>query len=406
MLQTKSPITAAVASMINIVEKELNLAFPPGHHQHCLVCQIPSTLQRRDGIFKVSDAEQQWSRVRSILELVAEGKGNLKKLNFLLLPESIMPAAAVAEALELIEHSFRPNTVTVFGVEHIRLHEYRQLLQRYQQDNAEALASVEVDMEAGDVDQVPVNWCVVAVKENDGRLRVFLEAKSHPFVGEETFDHQHDLYRGKIFTLFRCHPTCFNFMTLICLDYVYRDLYQSNIGTIIDKANQLFFETRQRLDLLAVIQCNPKPEHRAFRDVVHGFYGEYLSYTPGVRDTTTVFCNVAHGTDCEGIAADTKFGHSSVILHNSHRIEPLHCAEFSTDDYSGLPVCRLRFEAETRLYYFNLPLFHELDPRTTRMQLKIHSIYHPDQQNGWVRMAGQKLTHSSAEPPSRPGKTL
>jgi len=383
--------------MISIVEKELNLAFPPGHHQHCLVCQIPSNLQRRDGIFKIRDANRQWTQVRSILELVAEGKGNLKKLHFLFLPESIMPASAVSEALELIDRSFRPNTVTVFGVEHIRLGEYRQLLLRYQQNNAEALASVEVDMEAGDIDQVPVNWCVVAVKENDGRLRVFLEAKSHPFVGEETFDHQHDLYRGKIFTLFRCHPTCFNFMTLICLDYVYRDLYQSNIGSIIDKANQLFFETRQRLDLLAIIQCNPKPEHRAFRDVVNGFYGEYLSYTPGVRDTSTVFCNVASGTSCEGISADTRFGHSSVILHDSHRLEPQKCAEFATDDFDGLPVCRLRFGTEPRLFFFNLPLFQELDPRTTRMQLKIHSIYRPDQQENWVRMAGEELTLSSKD---------
>jgi len=378
--------------MINIVEKKLNLTFPPGQHQHCLVCQIPNTLQRRDGIFKVSDPDNQWSRIRSILELVATGKGNLKKLNFLLLPESIMPAAAIEDALELIDRTFRPNTVTVFGVEHITLSEYRQLLRRYSLDNSEALASVEVDMEAGDIDQVPVNWCVVAVKEDDGRLRVFFEAKSHPFVGEETFDHQHDLYRGKIFTLFRCHPTCFNFMTLICLDYVYRDLYQSNIGSIIDKANKLFFETRQRLDLLMVIQCNPKPEHRAFRDVVNGFYGEYLSYTPGVRDTSTIFCNVASGTRCEGISDDTKFGHSSVILHDSHRLEPQQTVEFATDDFGGLPVCRLRFGTEPRLYFFNLPLFQELDPRTTRMQLKIHSIYRPDPQDGWVRLAGEELT--------------
>ncbi len=387
--------------MISIVKKDIEVAFPPGHHQHCLVCQIPNSLERRTGIFKVTDADQQWERIRSVFELVAEGKGNIKKLNFLIFPESIMPAAAVDEALDLIRDKFRPNTVTVFGVEHIHLHEYRERLYRYRQDNQEALASVEEDMEAGDVDQVPVNWCVIAVKENDGGLRVFLEAKSHPFVGEESFNHQYDLYRGKIFTLFRCHPTCFNFMTLICLDYVYRDLYHSNISSIIDMANQLFFETRQRLDLLAVIQCNPKPAHRAFRDVVNGFYGEYLSYTPGVRDTTTVFCNVASGTVCEGIAADTEFGHSSVILHESHRIESMQCSEFATDDFSGLPVCRLRFAQQPRLYYFNLPLFHELDPRTTRMQLKIHSIYHPAASGEWIRIDGETLPHKN-EPTSAP----
>lgn len=392
--------------MLRIVEKKINVAFPQGHHQHCLICQIPTSLQRRNGSYRITDPESQWARVRSILDLVSAGQGNLKKLHFLIFPEAILPASKVDAAIGLIDQQFCPNTVTVFGVEHTHLQDYRQQLLRYRQDNAEALASVEEDMEAGDVDEVPVNWCVIAVKEDSGRLRVFLEAKSHPFGGEENLDHQHDLYRGKIFNLFRCHPTCFNFMTLICLDYVYRDLYQSNISTIIEKANQLFFETRQRLDLLVVIECNPKPEHAAFRDVINGFYGEYLGYTPGVRDASTIFCNVADGTRCEGIDPATRFGHSAVIMHDSHRIEPLQCDEFSSDDYSGLPVSRLRFGVETRLYYFNLPLFHELDPRTTRMPLKIHSIYHRDPKGGWIRMSGEELRRNAGGKPATPGKTL
>ncbi len=392
--------------MVRIIEKDINVAFPQGHHQHCLVCQLPNRLQRTDFAYKVADPEAKWAQVRSILELVADGKGNLKKLHFLLFPESTMPASHVPEALALIGEKFRSNTVTIFGVEHIRLGEYQQWLQTYRQDNAEALAAVNEDLEAGDVDQAPVNWCIIAVKENDGRLRVFLEAKSHPFVGEENLDALHDLYRGKVFPLFRCHPTCFNFMALICLDYVYRDLYQSNISVIIDKANQLFFETRQRLDLLAIIECNPKPEHPAFRDVVNGFYGEYLAYTPGVRDATTVFCNTAGGTDYGASDPNATFGHSSVILHKSHKLEGIRLAEFSADDFEGLPVCRLRFGLETRLYFFNLPLFHELDPRTTRVPLKIHSIYRPSGDNGWLRMSGEELARGKKDPKTAAGTTL
>lgn len=392
--------------MVRIVQKEINVAFKPGHHQHCLICQIPSSLQRQRGFYKVADPEQQWRQVRSIFELVSSGKGNLKKLHFLFLPESILPLTAVVKALEMIERDFRPNTVTIFGVEHINLTEFRGQLSHFAEDNAELLASVEEDMDAGDVDEVPVNWCVIAVKENDGRLRVFLEAKSHPFIGEENLDSRHDLYRGKIFWLFRCHPTCFNFMSLICLDYIYRDLYQSNISTIIERANQLFFETRQRLDLLAVIECNPKPEHQAFRDVLNGFYGEYLSYTPGVRDASTLFCNVASGTRCEGIDTGTEFGHSAILLHDSHHIERVSSAEFITDDFDGLPVCRLRFGIQTRLFYFNLPLFHELDPRTTRMPLKIHSIFRPDDIGGWQRMIADEFTTADGSEADNTGKSL
>jgi hypothetical protein len=85
-----------------------------------MVCQLPNRLRRTDFAYQVADPGAKWDQVRTILELVAAGKGNLKKLHFLLFPESTMPAACVPEALTLIEQQFRPNTVTVFGVEHIR----------------------------------------------------------------------------------------------------------------------------------------------------------------------------------------------------------------------------------------------------------------------------------------------
>ena len=384
--------------MFRIVEKNLNIGFTLGHHQHCLVAQIPNQLGLRNFACKLTDPSDKWQYIRSILALVAKGSGNLKKINFLLLPEATMPADHVEEALDFIREHFRPNTVTTFGVEHVQLLEYRQFLERHRRDNGEALASVLDDLDAGDIEKVPVNWAVVAVKESDGHLRVFLLAKSHPFVGEETIDPFHDLYRGKIFPLFRCTPNGFNFMALICLDYVYRDLYQSNISAIIDKANELFYRTRQRLDLLTIIECNPKPEHKAFRDVVNGFYGEYLAYTPGVRDTITVFCNSSEETRGLDTRGRTTYGYSAVVIHQSHKIGPAQYPEFLSDDFGGLPVCRLRFGARTRLYYFNLPLFHELDPRTTRIPLKIHGIFRPDEEGTWVRMADEELQAEALTP--------
>jgi hypothetical protein len=375
--------------MFRIVEKALDLQFPRGHHQHVMLCQIPIELGNGGSACRLANPAGQWQEVRSVLELVAQGEGNLKKLHFLIFPESAVPAAHVEEAIELIGHRFRTNTVTMFGVEHTSLSAYRSILERYREDNAEVLASVLEDLDSGDIDRSPVNSAVVAVKEANGRLRIFLMAKSHPFVGEETIDPFQDLYRGKVFPFFRCAPNGFNFMALICLDYVYRDLYQSNISVIIDKANDLFFQTRQRLDLLAVLECNPKPEHKAFRDVLNGFYGEYLAYTPGVRDTVTLFCNSSEETSGIASHGEATFGRSSVIIHNSHKIAPVDLPEFSSDDFGGLPVCRLRFGTATRLYYFNLPLFHELDPRTTRVPLKIHSIFRPVAEKRWQRLEGE-----------------
>ena len=376
--------------MFQIVEKKLLIQFPLRQHLHVLACQIPIDLERQNLVYRLAQPEKTWQTIRSILHLVLEGHGNLKKTNFLFFPESALPFEHLDEAIELLDR-MRPNTVTVIGVGPISLGCYKHLLQRYAFDNHEALESVLDDLDSSDIESLPVNCCMIAVKEDDGRLRVFFEAKSHPFVGEENLDSDHYLYRGKVFPLFRCQPSCYNFMTLICIDYAYRDLYQSNISVIIEKANQLFFETRQKLDLLAVIECNPKPEHDAFGDVANGFYGEYLARAPGVNDTATLFCNSSEETICPGSPAGTGFGRSAVLMHRNHKLRMVDMAEYSSDDFGGRPLCRLRFGSATRLYYFSLPFFHALDPRTTRTPVKVHAIFRPEKHGDWVRMSGDEL---------------
>ncbi|HEY3307563.1 MAG TPA: hypothetical protein VGJ93_03825 [Desulfuromonadaceae bacterium] len=376
--------------MPEIIDKKVKLDFPLGHHLHCMIAQIPNHLQRSPNGFRILDPEAQWAMVRSVLELVTDGEGNLKKLHFLLFPETTLPMACFDEMLATIERTFRPDTVTMFGVEHVRLREYRELLGRFCEDNAEALALVDRDIDSGDVLEMPVNWCCIAVKESDGRMRIFLEAKTHPFHGEEYIDKFHDLYRGKHFYLFRSRPSCFNFMVIICLDYIYRDLYTSNIRQIIDHSNQLFFTTRQGLDGLFVIQCNPKPEHPAYRDIISGFYGEYLEDMPGVRETVTVFGNASDETRIEDVPAQQGFGHAYVVINKDHRLSHVKQAEFLTDDFEGAPVCRLRFGSGTRLLYFNLPPQHELDPRTSRVPLKVHAIMSRDESGQWRKISADE----------------
>ncbi|MBI2354171.1 MAG: hypothetical protein HYV06_03925 [Deltaproteobacteria bacterium] len=378
--------------MPEIIDKKVNLEFPLGHHMHCMLAQIPNRLKRCETGFCMVDPEGQWATVRSVLDLVAAGEGNLKKLHFLLFPEAILPVSHFDDMLTLIERAFRSNTVTIFGVEPVRLCDYRAMLGRFSEDNAEAVEMVDRDIDSGDILDVPVNWCCIAVKEADGRLRVFLEAKSHPFHGEEDIDKFHDLYRGKHFYLLRSRPSCFNFMAIICLDYLYRDLYTSNIRQIIDHADDLFFSTRQGLDALFVIQCNPKPEHRAYRDVICGFYGEYLEDMPGVRETVTVFGNASDETTLEDVPVQQGFGHSYIAINRGHRLSHVQFSEFSTDDFHGAPICRLRFGAGTRLLYFNLPPHHDLDPRTTRVPLKVHAIMSLDEGGAWRKINADGLS--------------
>jgi hypothetical protein len=277
----------------------------------------------------------------------------------------------------------------MLGMEHIHLRTYLETLRRFGDDNRLAIPSVEHDLAAGALPDNPVNWCCVVVKEASGRLRVFLEAKSHPFRSEEFLDKAGDLYRGRHFWWFRAQPAFFHFMVLVCLDYLYRDLYGSNIRHIVDHANQQFFVSRRALDALFVVQCNPKPEHRAYRDVLAGFYGEYLEDTPGVRETVTVFGNSSDESET-GEPHPGGFGHSSVMLGPRYRLARVAAPEFCTDDFHGTPAHRLRFGTATRLFYFNLPLHHELDPRTSHQPLKVHAVFRPEG-DGWVAVAGAPI---------------
>jgi hypothetical protein len=377
--------------MVKIIEKHVHLEFPLGHHLHCLIAQIPNHLHRRGHLFAVSDPEEQWLKVKGVLDLVAAGEGNMKRLHFLMFPESSIPLARFDEMISIIGKHFRPNTVTMFGLEQLPLEEYRRMLIRFHADNPEALALLEQDVDSGDILSMPVNWCCIAVKEASGKLRVFLEAKTHPFRGEEFLDKDHDLYRGRHFYLFRGEPSCFNFMALICLDYLYRDLYSSNIAQIIEHADKLFFTMRQTLDAIFVIQCNPKPEHRSYREVLSGFYGEYLEDTPGVRDTVTVFGNCSDESEVEGVRCDSCYGVSFVAISGKHKMQQYQEPEFSSDDFDGAPVCRLRFGTGTRLFYFNLPLHHELDPRSSRVPLKVHTVLHWSEQTGWGKAVDERI---------------
>ena len=377
--------------MAKILDREVNLAFPLGHHLHCLVAQLPVRLRRAERGLEIADREEQWRAVRSVLDLVAAGEQNLKKLHFLMFPEASVPFGKLDDLLATVERGMRPDTVTMFGLEHVRLKTYQELLARFPEENAGAIELVQRDVDSGDVLDNPVNAGCVVVKETTGRVRVFFEAKSHPFAGEEVLDTYADLYRGRHFYLFRSRPACFNFMVLVCLDYLYRSLYASNIRKIIDHADQLFFATRQTLDALFVIQANPKPEHRAYWEVLSGFYGEYLEDTPGVRETVTVFGNASTESTIDGYAGGGSFGASSIVISRHHKLARIAQPEFSTDDFGGAPLCRLRFGTGTRLYYFNLPLHHEPDPRSSRLPLKIHRIMQPAPGGGWEQVSGERL---------------
>lgn len=374
--------------MIEIVEKSIPLRIPLEENCPILLAQLPNNLRHRRFLYQVADPEWKWAMVRPILEMATVGEGRFDRVRFLAFPEVSLPFRYKDEVLRLIDGRFPPNTVVILGFEHVHLKQYVELLREYRAFNEEAYELVNKAGRRGEEGQ-PVNCCLIAVKDDSGKLHCYVEAKTHPFIGEEFLDEPHDLYKGRYLYLFRSSLSPLNFMVLICLDYIYRDRDGSNAIAIIREANKLFYRHRQQLDLLFVVECNPKPEHKVFLDTTIGFYGEHLILTPGVKYGATVLLNSSRETVIEGVTSGT-FGYSSVVVHRDRRLPATAVAEYSTDDLKGGPVSRLRFGPETRLYFVELALFHSRDPRTTRIPLKIVSIFCWEE-GKWRKLQGEEI---------------
>lgn len=376
--------------MVELIEKFLPIRLQVEERISMLLAQIPSRLRYRNYFYQLVDPQAQWAGVEQVLRMVAHGEDHLDRATFLVFPEVSVPFEHKDDFLTIIAKDFRPNTVTIAGFEHITLRQFWQLLAEYDPDNAEAHRLTVAGMNQAEAGQ-PVNWCLVAVKDDQGDLHCYVEAKTHPFFGEEFLDQPRDLYRGQYIYLFRSLNAPLNFVVLICLDYIYRDRHGSNILTIIRKANEIYYRERHTLDLLFVIQCNPKPEHPVFLDTAVGFYGEHLIFTPGVKNATTVLLNSSAETQIDGVAAERGgFGHSALLVHKGRRLPATSVAEYSTDQLSGGPVSRLRFGTETRLYHLDLSLVHQRDPRTSRSPIKILSVY--GRRGGeWRKLEGEEI---------------
>ncbi len=376
--------------MVELIEKFIPLRPPAEDRLSMLLAQIPSRLRYRNYSYQLVDPQGQWASVERILRMVARREDELDQATFLIFPEASVPFQYKDDLLAIIQRELQPNTVTIAGFEHISLRQYWQLLAEYDAHNAEAHRLTAEGMNRAEADR-PVNWCLVAVKDDQGELRCFVEAKTHPFFGEEFLDQPRDLYRGRYLYLFRSQRAPLSFIVLICLDYIYRDRHGSNILTIIRRTNEIYYRERQPLDLLFVIQCNPKPEHPVFHDTAIGFYGEHLIFTPGVKNATTILLNTSAETTVEGVVDERGgFGHSAVLVHKNRRLPATAVAEYSTDQPGGGPVSRLRFGAETRLYHLDLSLFHERDPRTSRSPIKILSV-HGLRAGQWRKLEGDEI---------------
>ena len=376
--------------MIAIIDKYIPVFFKNLSNINMLIAQIPCNLIRKGFLYVSENPEEKWRKIEALLDKYSDPACKIGDCNFIVFPEDSIPYKYLHVFIEKIDKMIKENTIIIFGCEHVTFEIFYSLLEKYKINNSEAFNIVSNDKDETSKHK-PANLEFIIIKDNTGHLHVYIQAKTHPFFGEESVDANMDLYRSKYFYLFRSTMVPFNFMSLICFDFVYRDNYWSNIYAIVKKANQLYFSKRQELDLLIVIECNPKPEHRVFRDTLAGFYGEYLFKTPGTRNTISVFINSSEESSIDTIDNNEKmFGYSHIVLSESFKIPSLLLSELTVDDFNGAPVTRIRFTPKTRLFNFTMNFLRDRDPRSSRVPIKINGVY-KFENNKWIKMTSKEL---------------
>ncbi len=375
--------------MIGIIDKYIPVFFPNISNINMLIAQIPCNLKRKGFLYISENPKQKWQMIDAILEKYCEPKCKIHDSDFIVFPEDSIPYQYLETFLEKIEKIIKKNSIVIFGCEHVTFENFCNILEKYKESNAEAYNIVLKDMQDTPSDK-PANLEFIVIKDNSNNMNVYIQAKTHPFYGEESLDVNMDLYRSKYFYLFSSTMVPFNFMSLICFDFVYRDNYWSNIYSIVKKANQLYFTKRQELDLLIVIECNPKPEHKVFKDTLTGFYGEHLFKTPGTRDTISVFVNSSNESSIDTVDNNSSFGYSHIVLSESFQIPSLQLSELTVDNFYSAPVTRIKFTPATRLFHATLNFLRDKDPRSSRVPVKINGVY-KFHKNSWGKLSSKEL---------------
>jgi hypothetical protein len=122
--------------MVEIVEKSIPIRIPMEEDCPILLAQVPNIIRHHHFLYQVADPDRKWAMVRPILEMVAASGFN--RARFVVFPEASIPFRYKDEILQLIESRFPPNTVVIFGFEHILFSQYCQLLNEYLAFNEEA----------------------------------------------------------------------------------------------------------------------------------------------------------------------------------------------------------------------------------------------------------------------------
>jgi len=256
-----------------------------------------------------ADKEEQINRIRRTLN-IAKQSVNGQGAQFTLFPEYSIPGLPGIKLIDdfVNEASWQLNSIVIAGVDGLSQAEYRQLCE---------MENTYVDRENGPDKVKETQWvnCVITwVKQSDETVARWVQPKITPSWAEEAIT-ANDMFPGKSTNIFACkfeNGTECRFMSLICFDWIGSDAGKMLLWEILKKADDASNPTKKEMNLLFVLQHNPKPNHPTFLENTRKYFDDQnlFPFTPRTQGAV-IFANTAGG---EKPGIYRSHGFSSIIF--------------------------------------------------------------------------------------------
>jgi hypothetical protein len=293
-------------SMVALNTIELSVVLP-SDDMRLVMMQPYITLDTQTEPFVWPEAvrDRQLDRVRRTLS-IAKNVG----AQFTLLPEYSVPGLAGIQVIddEVADDRWHSDSIVIAGIDGLNREEYRQLC---------SLPNTVVD-QRNDPSRIGenewINCAIICAKSSDGAVIKWVQPKITPSWPEEAIV-ANQMFRGKTVFLFEAkfaNETQCHFMTLICFDWIGSEAGNGLLWEILKTADHDSNPIRKDMNMLFVLQHNPKPNHPMFLENARRYFDEQTQF-PFIPRTqgAVVFANTAGGSEP---GKHQEYGSSAIVF--------------------------------------------------------------------------------------------
>jgi hypothetical protein len=277
--------------MVRIAEVATGLTWAPAERIRMLWGQPHLHLEGTSNSFRLTPgcAARQRLYLRHSFQLATSTNSQ-----FVVFPEFSMPLDMVPETdLAMSAAGWPLNSVFASGLAPVSVAEFRALAAH---ENVVAAPAIPQDTAAQFV-----NCCSIWFKRSDGTLKKVLQAKLKPSRPEQATQGMH---AGD--TVYLLRSDLINFLFLICFDCI-----ALKIGDFVAALTENVHDGESKnLQLLTVLEHNPRPEHKDFLDFAERLMMPGTSKLSTGLNTAVAFANTAHARPGRTVSED--FGRSAI----------------------------------------------------------------------------------------------